>query len=768
MEQCIAVEGNKMKSVRGLLFRVSIGIVLLGPLCLLPSSLWPESGLGNGPTRQAQEIAARVAAALEQHHFTRQALDDEISRRCLGNFLKNLDPMKMYFTAQDVEEFSRFRDRLDDDIRARNLDFAYLVFRRFQVRVDERVKLVDELLAEEHDFTVQESMVADSDATRYATSEAEVRDLWRRRIKYDLLPLRAEVAEAERNGAGAWIWVGPDGSACALPTNWAWVVPEGWVRVASDRWVWEDPSVWESLSASAGDAAALDPVARLTKRYHNFQRTIRQTDDMELLESYLYALATSYDPHTSYMSPRTLENFEINMKLELEGIGAALRSEDGFTIVSEIIPGGAADRDGRLKSGDKIVGVGRIPEEEVLDVVDMKLSDVVQLVRGPRGTIVRLQVIPAGEAVRTVYTLTRDRVLLKDAEAYGEVIPHGQRPDGTPYNVGVIDLPSFYRDMEGAESGVNGFKSTTRDVRKILARFREEKVDVVMVDLRQNGGGALTEAIELTGLFIDEGPVVLVKDDDVSPYDDEDPGMAWSGPLVVLTSRDSASASEIFAGAIQDYRRGIIVGDPTTHGKGTVQQLKSLNALIRSREKLGALKLTTQQFYRPSGASTQNLGVESDIKLPYLTSEFDDGEASRDYALPFDKVAPVPVRDEKRYDAELLQRLTDLSLGRRGEQEEFQKLERTLARIRRNKQQREVTLNEEEYRAKLAEAEADRIDEPTRLAEALPEGESVDEDLAGVETTKERIRIDYYLKEALSITADYVRLGPPNCVAGSM
>ncbi len=321
---------------------------------------------------------------------------------------------------------------------------------------------------------------------------------------------------------------------------------------------------------------------KVLRRYVSFSKRMHQTDREEVLEMYLSAMTMSFDPHTSYMSPRSLDNFEIQMRLELDGIGAALQSIDGYTVVNKIIPGGAAGKDGRLKPEDRIVGVGQGADGEIEDVVDMKLSDVVDRIRGKRNTVVRLEVTDKDGLDRRIVEITRAKIELKDSEAQKAVFEIA-KPSGAPYKIGVIDLPSFYLDMEGVKNGIPNFKSTTRDVRLILEEFNKQQVDAVILDLRRNGGGSLQEAISLTGLFIEDGPVVQVKDanGDVHAYMDNDNGsIVWKGPLVVMISKFSASASEILAGAIQDYKRGLIIGDHATHGKGTVQSLMDLGAQL--------------------------------------------------------------------------------------------------------------------------------------------------------------------------------------------
>ncbi|NBP81654.1 tail-specific protease, partial [bacterium] len=444
-----------------------------------------------------------------REHFLRRPIDDEVAGRWFDTFLEALDPMKLYFIQADVEEFSRKKTILDDLVQRGDVSFAYEAYNRFLQRVDERLPWIDELLATRLDYTRDESIVIDRDAATWAATPAEARDKWRKRIKYDLLVQKMEKTSPE------------------------------------------------------------EARKKLLRRYRSFAKRMHQMTADELLETYLSSLTSSLDPHTSFMSPGTLENFEIGMRLQLDGIGASLKAEDGYTTVAELVPGGAADKDGRLKKKDRIVGVGQGREGEIVDVVDVNLNEVV-------GTVVRLKVIPVGQTVPTVYDIVRAKIELQDSAARGEVIEDGRKPDGTPWRIGVINLPSFYMDMAAARQGQVDYKSSTRDCRKLLDGFRQQNVDCVVLDLRNNGGGSLPESISLTGLFIDTGPVVQIKDADqrVQQYDDLEPGVAWDGPLVVLVNKFSASASEIVAGAIQDYHRGLVIGDAATHGKGTVVRLK--------------------------------------------------------------------------------------------------------------------------------------------------------------------------------------------------
>jgi carboxyl-terminal processing protease len=450
------------------------------------------------------------------------------------------------------------------------------------------------------------------------------------------------------------------------------------------------------------------------------------------------------------MSPGTLENFEIGMRLQLDGIGAQLKGEDGYTTIVELTPGGAADKDGRLKSKDRVVGVGQGKEGEIVDVVDMNLNEVVKLIRGKRGTTVRLKVIPVGDNVPKVYDITRAKIELKDAEARGEVIEHGTKPDGTPYKVGVINLPSFYMDMAGAQQGQAEFKSSTRDCKRLLEDFRTKGVDCVVLDLRSNGGGSLPEAIKLTGLFIDKGPVVQIKDSDkqVRPYDDVDPGVTWDGPLVVLTSKFSASASEILAGAIQDYQRGLIVGDKSTHGKGTVQTLLDVGRQLFGRfdnlPQLGAIKVTIQQFYRPSGDSTQLEGVKSDVELPSFTSHLPIGESDLDHALTFDRVPRAEFRSSGKVTDGMVAMLREASAKRVQANKDFEKLAGDIARYEKRKDEKTISLVESEFERQWNEGRAAEDEEEKKLEEMESQKKPV-------------VRRDYYFDETLNVTIDYLK-----------
>jgi carboxyl-terminal processing protease len=582
------------------------------------------------------------------------------------------------------------RDSLDDLVKRGDVSFAYEVFNRFLERVDARLPLIEKMVNGPQDFTKQESIVIDREAATWAKSEAEAEDNWRKRIKYDLLIQKMEKTPPEE---------------------------------AKDK---------------------------LLRRYKSFAKRMHQMTADELLETYLTALTSSLDPHTSFMSPGTLENFEIGMRLQLDGIGASLKGEDGYTTVAELVPGGAADKDGRLQKKDRVVGVGQGTEGDIVDVVDTNLNEVVKLIRGKRGTVVRLKVIPVGQTAPKIYDITRAKIELKDSEARGEVIEEGRKPDGTPFRIGVINLPSFYMDMAGARQGQAEYKSSTRDCKRLLDEFKQKGVDCVVLDLRNNGGGSLPESISLTGLFIDTGPVVQIKDADkrVQQYDDVDPGISWDGPLVVLTNKFSASASEIVAGAIQDYHRGLVVGDNATHGKGTVQSLLDLGRQLFQRlpnaPSLGAIKITMQQFYRPSGLSTQLEGVKSDVELPSITTHLPVGESDLDHAIAFDKVPAATFQSSGKVNDDMLKSLRDRSVGRIKGNEEFGKVEKDIAQYQKRKSEKTISLLESEFSRQWNEGKAAE-DEEKKLEESADPKRPI-------------VKRDFYFKEAMNVTVDYLNM----------
>jgi carboxyl-terminal processing protease len=678
-----SIQTGGLTTARKLFFVGLAGIVLL------PAFSFANEGGSPTPGPNDRQITLAVKSYLEREHFLRKPIDDEIAARWFNTFLAALDPLKIYFLQSDVDSFAERKSSLDDLVRRGDVSFAYEVYDRFLERVDQRIPIVEELLNSKLDFNQKESIVIDRDIAVWAKTQDEVRDKWKKRIKYDLLVQKMEK-----------------------------VAPE-------------------------------EARKKLLRRYTSFAKRMHQMNADELLETYLSSLTSSLDPHTSFMSPGTLENFEITMRLQLDGIGASLKGEDGYTTVAELVPGGAADKDGRLKKKDRIVGVGQDREGEMVDVVDMNLNDVVKLIRGKRGTVVRLKVIPVSQTVPKVYDIVRAKIELQDSAARGEIIEEGIKADGSPWRIGVINLPSFYMDMAAARQGQADYKSSTRDCRELLEGFREEGVDCVALDLRNNGGGSLPESISLTGLFIDTGPVVQIKDADqrVQQYDDLEPGVVWDGPLVVLVNKFSASASEIVAGAIQDYRRGLVIGDSATHGKGTVQSLLDLGRQLFQRlpnaPSLGALKITMQQFYRPSGLSTQMEGVKSDVQLPSITDHLPVGESDLDNAIPFDRVGKADFTATNDVNESMLETLQQRSTVRVADDEEFQELATDIARYEERKNEKTLSLLESDFVREWNEGKA-----------ADKEEEEKQEENAG--PRRPVVRRDFYFDEAMRVTTDYL------------
>jgi carboxyl-terminal processing protease len=685
-----------------------IGLSLLcASLAVLGRALWADSG----PTPQDARVVKTVAEFMQEGHVSRYKIDDEISRRMFRTFLmerfRGLDPTKVYFTAADVAEFRRHETTLDDEVLKGDVSFAYKVLERFRQRMKERMALVEEFVNAEHDFTVDEYISTDYDSIDFAHTPEETRERWRKKIKFDLLQQRLEKKP--------------------LP-----------------------------------EAAQKE---KILKRYRMLMDAWSRTDSDEILELYLNALTTSFDPHSDYMSSSTLEDFNIQMRLSLDGIGARLRWEDGYTIVAEILPDGAADLDGRLHVDDKIIAVAE-DGEHVVDVVGMKLKDVVKKIRGRRDTPVLLRVLPVDKTESVDYRLMRAKIELKNQEAWGQTIEHGQKADGTPYRTGYISLPSFYLDILAANNADANAKRCSEDVKKILLDMQKPRkaVDAVVLDLRMNGGGALSEAIALTGLFIDQGPVVKVKGriarEDL--HEDDEPGTVYAGPLLVLVNKLSASASEIFAGAIQDYRRGLVVGDSSTHGKGTVQTVVDISGrrsgLLASREPmLGALKLTIQQFYRVNGDSTQNRGVVSDIVLPALTDHLDT-EADLPQALPFEHVSSTPHSNYGLVSPEMVTRIRELSEKRRTESADFQKVIDDIARWEHIKQRKSFSLNEEQRREE--KQRTDKAEEAASDPDEIPNPDRK-------KKNKQEFERNFYNNEVLSIVEDFLLLGKDGRVAQS-
>jgi carboxyl-terminal processing protease len=668
-------------------------LVLIAALALMAVIVGAQAP---APQPEDQETAKVVVDLLERGHMARPAINDEIAIKWCDNFIKDLDPGKYYFLKADVAEFKKDAKTLDDQIRDGNIDFARRVFERFLTRQDERYKTSMELLKQKHDFTVDEYISDDPDKIDYPADQAEANERLRKKVKFDLLVL----------------------------------------KVVDD----------------VDDAEA---VRKWTIRYRDRNRQAHQIDTGELMEIYLSSLTKTFDPHSSYLSPKNLEDMlNQQLHLSLEGIGASLRSEDGYAVVTEIVPQMAADRDGRLQPEDKIIGIEK-ENGQVIDLVEKKLNDVVREIRGPSGTKVRLVVQPDGTKEKRVYEITREKIELREQHAKGKIID-SKAAAGKDLKIGVINLPAFYGDTVAILRGDRDAVSATADCRKLLTDFKAKGVDAVVFDLRGNGGGLLEEAKTLSGLFIDTGPVVQVKEVfGVKHLDDDDEGTAWDGPLVVLIDKFSASASEIFAGVIRDYGRGLIIGDTSTFGKGTVQQIVMIDDHVRRRTrqnpaKRGALKLTIQQFYRANGESTQINGVPPHIHIPSMNDHRDFGEGKMDNAFKFDKVGGLLHDNYNRVPADLVALLNARSADRRRTDPKFQKLDDQIKKYIERKARHSISLNEAKFRAEYV---------PEDPEEKALEEKAKKERKKKKFNEREVWSSDFYNDEVVRIVADYLSLG---------
>lgn len=630
------------------------------------SAVWMLTDV-TASSRPVMQDSSRMALLLANNlplmHLNKIEWNDELAARALDNFLESLDFEKVFFLASDIEEFKAMQAQLDDQVKRGELEFPHRVYEIFKERVSDRVAYVDKILDEPMDLTVDETYEWKRKTATWAADQEAWDDLWRKRIKHQYLSrVVSDDTDAE-----------------------AEIINE------------EDAS---KRSHSDTVNASLTPEEFVSRSFKRYLTVIQDNDESWVIERYLTSFAKAFDPHTDFMSPNNLEDFEINMKLSLQGIGAMLSNEDGAAKVERLIPGGPAERDGRLKPGDKIIAVAQ-GEGEMVDVLHWPLYKTVRLIRGEKGTKVVLSVIPANDpsgAKIDEIDIIRDEVKLEEQAAKGELksLPAA---DGSEKKVGVITLPEFYSDFSGG-NGTEA-RSCTRDVYNILTNLLHSGAEGIVLDLRNNGGGSLTEAIDLTGLFIETGPVVQVRDRRrVRALYDRDPMVAYRGPLVVLVNRLSASASEIVAGALQDYGRAIIVGDSKTHGKGTVQTLTTLSS---ANPQLGSVKVTTASFYRIAGGSTQLRGVTPDIVIPSFMETLEVGEDSLPNALPYSTVEEVEY-NKAGDTSELIALIQEKSTGRRESDARFKSFADLLQRSKERQESNVISLNLEERR-KLAESE---------------------------------------------------------------
>ena len=634
-----------------------------------------------------------ISELLTTYHYRDQALDDALSEATLEGYFEALDPQRLYFLASDVAAYAPYRDRVDDLLRDGEVALAFEIFDTFQERVAQRSEHAVELLDSEPDYDTDRSFQADRNEAPWAGTSAELDRLWEDRVLNDALTLHL---------AG------------------------------------ED---WSTIKDT------------LTGRYQRLARNTAQYRPEDVFQIYMNALAGTFDPHTNYLSPRTSENFDINMRLSLEGIGALLRRSDDHTEIVKLIPGGPAARSGELSPGDRIIGVAQ-GEESMVDVVGWRLADVVDLIRGPKKSQVRLRVLPAETGLGgppKVVELVRNTIELEEQAAKSRVIEVPGQNGG--HRVGMIEIPAFYVDFAAARAGKTDYRSSTRDVRRLIEELQASDggIDSLVIDLRANAGGSLQEATKLTGLFLRDGPVVQVRRTNGEKEvlrDDDDADLAYSGPLVVLVDRHSASASEIFAAAIQDYGRGVVVGN-RTFGKGTVQTLIDLGRFgLGSRENAGRLKLTIAKFYRVTGESTQRLGVSPDISLPSPVSDDEVGEIAAPNALPWDAIEPVRFPEALEWDT-LVTELTRRHRARMEQQPALRAVQKEYEFLRQQQSRTEVSLNAAARQAELDRAEQVRLEALNARLEAAGK-EPVD----SLDAVADDQRPDTLLNEAAAIAAD--------------
>jgi carboxyl-terminal processing protease len=638
-----------------------------------------------------------LVAALEGHHYRELQLDDELSTEIFNRYFDAIDPGRAYLLQSDINSFASRQTKLDDELRAGNLSFAFAAYDLFLKRFKERSdSLIGRLESKEpFNFNRDDKLEISRDKKPWFTSQQAIDDYWARRLKSAVLNLKLS-----------------------------------------------DNSVDEARET-------------LIKRYSGQLKRAEQTNSEDVFQSFANVMARIYDPHTAYFSPATSENFKINMSLSLEGIGAVLQSEDENTKVVSLVPAGPADKSGQLKPADLIVGVGQGESGEIEDVVGMRLDDVVDRIRGPKGSIVRLEIIPASSADKTtrkVINLVRNKVALEEQAAQSRILE--VKRDGQPYKIGIIDIPTFYIDFAALQAGDKDYRSTTRDVAKLIEDLKKENIDGLVIDLRENGGGSLREANELVGLFISRGPTVQIRDLNgrVDVLGDYNPDTTWTGPLTVVIDRLSASASEIFAGAIQDYRRGLIVGS-RTFGKGTVQTLQPL--------KHGQLKYTTAKFYRISGESTQHQGVAPDINFPPMIDESEIGESALDFALPWDQVRPVRYARYSSLDR-WIPELKNRYLQRVANDPDFNHMWGTLEFIKKQKAQEWLPLNETALTAQRDAIDQAQIDleNKRRIAKGETPIKSLDDLLSETDAKSQPVNPDSeaVLKEASELTIDMIQM----------
>jgi carboxyl-terminal processing protease len=647
------------------------------------------------PTLTQEKVEAYVTKIFSGYHYRKFNINDSLSSKMYDNYLSEIDRGKLYFLAKDVQYFEKYRNQLDESLTNGNLEAAYDIYNTFRKRYRERSAYIDKLLTNpSFDFTLDESFNTDREKATWAKNTDELNEIWRKLIKNEALELK--------------------------------------------------------LSGKADTSV----VTLLKDRYKNRERNLGRFRSEQVFQMYMNAFCEVLDPHTRYFSPADSDRFKQDMYKALEGIGAVLREDGNYIKVVEIVPGGPAFKDKRLKKDDRIIGVAQGDEGKYEDIVGWYVDDAVKKIKGTKGTIVRLQVLAADALPNDPpkeIRIVREKVNLQESRAKKEIVMINQNKHD--YKIGVINIPSFYRDFDEANKRGKDFNSTTRDVQKLIDSLKAENVEGIVIDLRNNGGGSLTEAISLTGLFISKGPVVQVREStgDTEVQSDPDPTVTYDGPVAVLINRFSASASEIFAAAIQDYKRGIVLGEQT-YGKGTVQTMVDLNQWIKDTDKLGQINITVAKFYRINGSSTQRKGVSPDIEFPSAFSAEEYGESSQPTALPWDQIATARFDVTKSLNEKQVAKLREKYQQRLKSETEMKTFVDELELFRKARENTTVSLQETKRKKEREEAEKKR--------EALKKLETEDDEEESIVASKpaDKKKKDIYMNETNRILADYIAL----------
>jgi carboxyl-terminal processing protease len=652
------------------------------------------------PSALQRKVESKVFEILSNYHYRKIPVNDSLSSKIFDAYIKQLDPNKVFFLAEDMKELEKYRFTIDEALNLGDLSSAFQIYNTYQKRMKARYVFINSQLDKPTDFSLDETYQPNREKAVWANSEADLDNYWRKDLKRQLL-------------------------------DW-----------------------------KIGGKADTTSVRELKERYKRTEKYMAKTKSEDVFQVFMNAYTESIDPHTTYMIPKAAEEFNKDMSQSFEGIGATLRLDGDYVSIVDLVPGGPAYRSKQVNPKDRIVGVAQGEDGKFVDIIGWFTDDAVKLIRGAKGTVVRLKILPGSGVTGSPTTevrIVREKIKLEEQTAKKEIL--FQKQGEKTLKIGLITIPMFYRDFEGARNNEDGFKSTSADVRKFLGEFKKEGIDALLIDLRNNGGGSLIEAVDLTGLFITSGPVVQRKEStgQITQENDENPELVYDGPMAVLINRFSASASEIFAGAIQDYQRGIIVGEQS-YGKGTVQSVLDLSRFVRSeKENPGVLKITLEKFYRVTGSSTQHKGVSPDFALPSAFSAEEFGESSQPSALPWDMIRSTTFTKTGKVSPTTIKLLQTAFQSRLKSKPELLKLKEDLERWKKLKEMNSIALNYDKRKKELDDQKK-KPDETQAVMDVMAGSESVDADGKKVESKeKDKHAKDAYLKETQQILADWVK-----------